>query len=70
VLVNEYLIDPYFFDNSLNGETYFSFLQNKLPELLEEVDLATRQKMWWQQDDDHSHRIVMDTSITSFMKNG
>jgi len=33
------LIGSYFFDNRLNGETYFSFLQNKLPELLEEVDL-------------------------------
>jgi len=39
------LINPYFFDNRLNEETYFSFLQNKLPELLGEVDLATRQKM-------------------------
>jgi len=36
------LIGPYFFDNHLNGETYLSFLQNKLPELLEEIDLATK----------------------------
>jgi len=58
------LIDPYFFDNNLNEKIYLSFLQNKLPELieegsllLEEVDLATRQKMWWQQDGAplHSH---------------
>jgi len=27
-----------------------SFLQNKLTELLEEVDLAIRQRIWWQQD--------------------
>jgi len=46
-IVNGYLIGPYIFDNRLNGETYLSFLQNKLSELLEEVDLATRQKMWW-----------------------
>jgi len=60
-IVNGYLIGPYFFDN-LNGETYLSFLQNKLSELLEEVDLATRQKMWWQQDDvpPHSHHIMME----------
>jgi len=51
-----------FFDNCLNRKTYFSFLQNKLFELLEEVDLATGQKMWWQQDgaSPHSHRIVME----------
>jgi len=40
-IINGYLIDLCFFDNRLNGETYFSFLQNKLPELLEEIDLAT-----------------------------
>jgi len=28
--------------------TFLSCRKNKLPELLEEVDLATRQKMWWQ----------------------
>jgi len=38
------LIGPYFFDNRLNGETYLSFLQNKLPEFLEEVDFATGKK--------------------------
>jgi len=69
-IVNGYLIDPYFFDNRLNGETYLSFLQNKLLKFLEEVDLATWQKnvmavrwcilivLWW------------NTSITSFMKDG
>jgi len=59
-IVNGYLIGPYFFDNRLKGETYLSFLQNKLPELLEEVDLATRQKMWWQQDGALPHRIMME----------
>jgi len=54
------LIGSYFFDNRLDGETYLSFLQNKWPELLEEVDLD--KKMWWQQDDvpPHSHCIVME----------
>jgi len=61
-IINAYLIGLYFF-NRLNEEIYLSFLQNKLPELLEEVDLATRQKMWWQQDASpppHSHHIVME----------
>jgi len=39
------LIGPYFFDNRLNEEIYLSFLQNKLSEPLEEVNLATGQKM-------------------------
>ena len=39
---NGYLIiNSYFFDNRLNGKTYLFFLQNKFPELLKEVDLAT-----------------------------
>jgi len=38
------LIGPYFFYNRSNGEIYLSFLQNKLPELLEEINLVTRQK--------------------------
>lgn len=61
-IVNGYLIgNPYFFDN-LNGETYLHFLQNKLPELLEEVDLATQKNIWWQQDGapPHSHCIVTE----------
>jgi len=60
----------FFFDNRLNGETYLSFLQNKLPEFLE-VDFTTQQKMWWQQDGtpSHSHRIGK-TSIISSMKDG
>jgi len=61
-IVNRYLIGPYFFDNRLNEEIYLSFLQNKLSEPLEEVNLATGQKMWWQQDGVplHSQRIVME----------
>jgi len=38
------LIGPYFFDNRLNGETYLSFLQNKVPELLGEIDLLLDKK--------------------------
>jgi len=37
----KWIFDWSFFDNRLNGKTYFSFLQNKLLELLEVVDLAT-----------------------------
>jgi len=43
-IVNEYLIGLYFFDIRLNGENYLFFLQNILSELLEEIDLVTRQK--------------------------
>jgi len=40
----KWIFDPYFFYNRLKGKIYLSFLQNKLPELLEKVDLAIRQK--------------------------
>lgn len=51
-----------FLTTAYNGEIYLSFLQNKLPELLEEVDLTTRQKIWWQQNNalPHSYRIVTE----------
>jgi len=54
-------LDNTFFDNRLNGKTYLFFKQDKLLELLEEVDLATQQKIWWQQDSapPYSHHIVM-----------
>ncbi|KYN42487.1 hypothetical protein ALC56_03033 [Trachymyrmex septentrionalis] len=49
----------------------FNFFSCRINCLLEEIDLATRQKMWWQQDGapPYSH-YIMNTSITSFMKDG
>jgi len=45
-IINGYLIGPYFFDGNVNGENFLEFLRNHLPQLLEDVDLRTRQRMW------------------------
>ena len=46
----------------LNGENYLEFLQEELPELLEDVPLDVRRRMWFQHDGApaHSTRIVRD----------
>ncbi|CAL1678200.1 unnamed protein product [Lasius platythorax] len=49
-IINGYLIGPYFFDGNVNGENFLEFLRNHLPQLLEDVDLHTRQRMWIQLD--------------------
>lgn len=49
-IINGYLIGPYFFDGMINGETYLQLLQNELPDLLQDVDIDTRRRMWLQQD--------------------
>lgn len=45
-ILGNYVIGPYFFEDHLNGEMYLHFLDSELPELLEEVPLNIRQKMW------------------------
>ncbi|EZA48045.1 hypothetical protein X777_14421, partial [Ooceraea biroi] len=49
-IVNGYLIGPYFIEETLNSEVYLHFLRNELPILLENVDLDTRQRLWYQHD--------------------
>lgn len=49
-LFNGGLIGPYFYQDTLTGERYLHFLQNDLPELLDEIPLNELSLMWWQQD--------------------
>lgn len=49
-MVGDQLIGPHFFNGTLNGETYLQFLQNDLPDLLEDVPLEIRANMWLLQD--------------------
>lgn len=49
-LIGRHLIGPYFYEGTLTGQRYLDFLQNKLPELLEDVPLQVRRNMWFQLD--------------------
>ncbi len=48
--VADRLIGPYMLPQRLNGQTYLTILWKVLPELLEEVPLMCRQRMWFQHD--------------------
>jgi len=49
-ILNGNLIDLYFFDENVNGNNYLHFLQQRLLALLEDIDLNTGQRMFFQQD--------------------
>lgn len=49
-IVNGYLIGPYFFEGTVTGANYLHFLRDVLPVLMENVDLETRLRLWFQQD--------------------
>jgi len=61
-IVNGYLIGLYFFEGNVDRHSYLQLIRNQLPELMEDVDLETRQRMWLQQDGAAPHfaRIVRD----------
>uniref|UniRef100_V5GSI1 DUF4817 domain-containing protein n=1 Tax=Anoplophora glabripennis TaxID=217634 RepID=V5GSI1_ANOGL len=42
------LIGPYFYEGKLNGQMYLNFLQNELPELLENISINVRRSLWFQ----------------------
>lgn len=49
-IVNGMLLGPYILPNRMTGANYLLFLQNTLPELLENVSLNVRQQAWFQHD--------------------
>lgn len=61
-IVNGNLIGPYFFEGNVNRHNYLHLLRDDLPRLLENVDLHTRLRMWFQHDGAPAHfaRIVRD----------
>lgn len=54
-ILNDSLIGPYVLPNRLNGRTYLIFLQDVLPELLENVTFDVRQQIWFQHDGAPAH---------------
>lgn len=53
-LLGDYLLGPVFL-NRLNGRTYLQFLQEGLPELLDEVPVDLRRRMYFQHDGAPAH---------------
>ncbi|EFN72522.1 Transposable element Tc3 transposase, partial [Camponotus floridanus] len=49
-IVNGYLVGPYFFEQNVDRNSYLELIRDRLPVLLEDVDLETRRRMWFQQD--------------------
>jgi hypothetical protein len=45
-----FLIGPVILEDRMTGQNYLQFLQNELPEQLEDVHLATRIAMYFQHD--------------------
>ena len=49
-IVHDFLIGPYLLPRQLSAQIYWVFLQEKLPEMMEEILLALRGNMWFQHD--------------------
>lgn len=61
-LFNGSIIGPYFFNENLNGLRYLHFLENDLIQLMEDIPIAERQGIWWQQDGapPHNSQVVTE----------
>lgn len=57
-IIGDSLIGPHFFPNRLNGDVYYNFLGDELPELMEAVPLRTRVLMWFMHDGAPAHFAV------------
>lgn len=67
-ILNNSLIGPFELPARLNGASYLHFLQEVLPQLLEDIPLAVRGNMWFMHDGCPAHfsRAVRDYLDTAF----
>ena len=54
-MIDDMLSDPVILDDLMTGKNYLDFLQNGLPEQLDDVPLATRIAIYFQHDGAPSH---------------
>jgi len=54
-IINDMLIGPAIVEDQMTGDSYHQFLQNDLPEHLEDVSLDTRRHMYLQHDGSPIH---------------
>jgi len=69
-IVGKKLIDPYFIDDTLNGEKYRNFLVEQLPLILEELPLSERMTLWYQHDGCPAHHSLIAREILDRKFNG
>jgi predicted phosphoadenosine phosphosulfate sulfurtransferase len=67
-MIDDMLIGPVILDDRMTWHNYLDFLQNGLPEQLENVPLATRIATYFQHDAAPSHhtRLVMQQSQETY----
>jgi len=58
-LFNGKLLSPYFYDGILTGGRYLDFIVNKLPLMFEDVSLAMRENLYFQQDGAPAHNAII-----------
>ncbi|KYQ51275.1 hypothetical protein ALC60_09565 [Trachymyrmex zeteki] len=49
-IIGDFVIGSYFFDGTVNTESYCNLLRNHLPLLIKKLPLNVRRDMWFQQD--------------------
>lgn len=54
-IIGDYLLGPVFLPPRLDGRAYHRFLAHQLPALLDDVPVATRQRMWFMHDGAPAH---------------
>lgn len=54
-ICNGQVIGPHFFERTINGQMYLQFLENDLPTYLENIPIAARLRLWYQQDGAPAH---------------
>lgn len=58
-IVGNHVVGPYFIEGNVDSLSYVNFLNNILPELLENVPLQIRMRMWFQQDGHPAHTAII-----------
>jgi len=58
-IIGDNYIGPFFLPGRLDGQSYYNFLRDQLPLLLEDVPLAIRNQMWYMHDGAPAHFSVM-----------
>lgn len=65
-IVEDNLIGPYFLPHRLDGNSYYHFITNVLPELLEDLPLMLRRRMWFMHDGAPPHFALI---VREFLNN-